>query len=425
MDESHTNVHADINTVIGISHLTPPEAPAAGETPGTQQRNPLDPDGFQTYAAPTDSSTSPYRDAPFQAASYWGTDAHGISPASDGGYGAGVPSDPSLVAQILPFSLGQGVSLNSSPSPALELPLGKAEQGLLISAYLRETGTWCETTDSGRHFTIASVHAMMESPAFCVAAMALASRQLDSVRGRQRQTTLLLYQHTIRVLIHQAPSQADATALATCTLLCVYEMMASDVSEWRRHLKVSPPVGSTLWSVVTLTVSGLCWASDVKKLERLQPRNRQLVLLGFCTHWCSPHPSLVSSSQLTIMTDIWAAFIVGEKTLMPTEFWVDEDLVEPVAAKGQLDAYCNLAILIFAKIINLLADYKHRAGASASDVETINSLWAQLQAWRNHRIMESLPLFRGGKSKQSPFETIIFTQPSSSKGTRHHLSATM
>lgn len=80
---------------------------------------------------------------------------------------------------------------------------------------------------------------MMESPAFRVAAMALASKQLDSVRGRQRQATLLLYQHTIQVLIHQDPSRADATVLATCTLLCVYEMMASDVSEWRRHLKVS------------------------------------------------------------------------------------------------------------------------------------------------------------------------------------------
>lgn len=230
--------------MTSTSHLDPPEARANGDPTGPQERNPLAADGFQTYAAPRGSGTAPYRDVPFQAASCWDADAHSISPASDGGYGVSVTSDPSLVAQILPFSLGQGVSLNSSPSPEPELPLSKAEQGLLISAYLRETGTWCETTDSARHFTIASVHAMMESPAFCVAAMALASRQLDSVRGRQRQATLLLYQHTIRVLIHQDPSKADATLLATCTLLCVYEMMASDVSEWRRHLRVSPPASS-------------------------------------------------------------------------------------------------------------------------------------------------------------------------------------
>lgn len=225
--------------MTSTSRPIPPEAPAVGNPSGQRERNPLAADGFQTYAAPRGSNAAPHRDVPFQAASYWDADVHGISTAADRGYGVGVPSDPSLVAQILPFSLGQGVSLNSSPSPEQELPLSKAEQGFLISAYLRETGTWCETTDSTRHFTVASVHAMMESPAFRVAAMALASRQLDSIRGRQRQATLLLYQHTIQVLIHQDPSQADATVLAACTLLCVYEMMASDVSEWRRHLKVS------------------------------------------------------------------------------------------------------------------------------------------------------------------------------------------
>lgn len=401
------------------SHPTPPEVPTVGKPPEPRERNPLA-DGFQTYATPRGSSAASHRDVPFQAASYWNADAHGISTAPDTGYGVSVPSDPSPVAQILPFSLGQGVSLNSSPSPEQELPLSKAEQGLLISAYLRETGTWCETTDSIRHFTVASVHAMMESPAFRVAAMALASRQLDSIRGRQRQATLLLYQHTIQVLIHQDPSQADATVLAACTLLCVYEMMASDVSEWRRHLKVSPRAYMTNFqSVVTLAVLGLCWASEVKKLERFQSRDCQLLLLGFCTHWCSLHPFLVSGPQLTMLLDIWAAFIVGEKTLMPTESWVDEDLVENVASKGQLDAYCNLAILIFAKIINFLADYQQRAGASTSDAETINSLWEELQTWRTHRLKESLPLFRGGKSKQSPFATIIFTQPSSSKPSQY------
>lgn len=136
-------------------------------------------------------------------------------------------------------------------------------------------------------------------------------------------------------------------------------------------------------------------------------------------------PSLCPGPQLTMILDIWAAFIVGEKTLMPTEFWVDEDLVERAAARGHLDAYCNLAILIFAKIINLLADYQQRAGASASDAETINSLWAELQAWSNHRLKESLPLFRGGKSKQSPFATIIFTHPSSSKAPQHESASNM
>jgi hypothetical protein len=71
--------------------------------------------------------------------------------------------------------------------------------------------------------------------------MALASRQLDHVRHQPRQVTLELYQYTIQLLLRQDPGKQDASVLAACTLLCVYEMMASGVHEWRRHLKVLTP----------------------------------------------------------------------------------------------------------------------------------------------------------------------------------------
>jgi hypothetical protein len=69
--------------------------------------------------------------------------------------------------------------------------------------------------------------------------MALASRQMDHVRRWQRPVTLELYQYTVQLLLRQEPLMQDASVLAACTLLCVYEMMASGVHEWRRHLKVS------------------------------------------------------------------------------------------------------------------------------------------------------------------------------------------
>ena len=122
-----------------------------------------------------------------------------------------------------------------------QLPVSKAEQARLIRLYLQRTGTWCETTDSGRHFTVTYVHKLMENKPFVAAAMVLASRQLDALRHSQSQTTLSLYQHAVRLLIHYDPSQCGEATLATCTLLSVYEMMASDVREWRRHLKVRLP----------------------------------------------------------------------------------------------------------------------------------------------------------------------------------------
>lgn len=232
LDERNTDVDTTITNPVLVTSL--PKAGSVGGLLAPEESDPLAGRGFHTYTAPNSGGT-----APFRATSYQDPDFHSSTPAPAWQYVASVANDPSLVTQILPFSLGQAVSLNSSPFPQLELPISKAEQGFLITAYLRETGTWCETTDSERHFTVSSVHEMMESSAFYIAAMALASKQLDTIRGRQREVTLLLYQHTIQFLIHQDPSQADATVLATCTLLCVYEMMASDVSEWRRHLKVS------------------------------------------------------------------------------------------------------------------------------------------------------------------------------------------
>jgi hypothetical protein len=136
------------------------------------------------------------------------------------------------------FLPDQACSIITLSDIEVELPVSKTEQTRLIRAYLQETGTWCETTDSGRHFTVSYIHKLMENKPFAAAAMALASRQLDAIRHSQRQSTLSLYQHAVQSLLHYEPSQCGEATLATCILLSVYDMMASDVSEWRRHLKV-------------------------------------------------------------------------------------------------------------------------------------------------------------------------------------------
>lgn len=137
-----------------------------------------------------------------------------------------------------PFSLGQAISRGASPEPDIEQPVSSEVRVELMSAFIFETAGWCETTDSARHFSTASIHNMMQSTPFVAAAMSLASRQMDNVRGQARQRTLELYQYTIGLLLRHDPAESDPSILAACTLLCVYEMMASRVVEWRRHLKV-------------------------------------------------------------------------------------------------------------------------------------------------------------------------------------------
>ncbi|KAM0554932.1 hypothetical protein ACHAPJ_006668 [Fusarium lateritium] len=138
---------------------------------------------------------------------------------------------------VAPFSLGQAISRGASPEPEPRFPVSQAIKIDLMSAYIKETATWCETTDTDMHFSTRSLNDMMNSKPFVAAAMSLASRQRDAVQGCRRHLTLELYQYTIRLLLGQDPTKPDSSILATCTILCAYEMMASTVSEWRRHLR--------------------------------------------------------------------------------------------------------------------------------------------------------------------------------------------
>ncbi|KAJ0269009.1 hypothetical protein COL940_012837 [Colletotrichum noveboracense] len=274
-------------------------------------------------------------------------------------------------AFLPPFSLGQAVSQNASPLPDPPPSVSDALRARLISYYLGETGTWCNTTDSEMHFTVKGIHKIMKSIAFSSAAMALASRQLDNAKGGSSQLTLNLYQDTIQFLLRHDPKVADPFILATCTLLCVYEMMSSGVPEWRRHLR---------------------------------RRHRQNLLLGLYKN----------------RSDVWAAFIMEQSTLIPTDSWVQDESVASVAAKNDLDDYCNLAILIFAKIVNVTGPILQNAALSSSEVAPIvNDLWNELQAWLSYRPKDALPLMSAGPTRSNPFPTVVFATSSPSKKASH------
>lgn len=139
----------------------------------------------------------------------------------------------------------------------VDLPVQKREQIQLIRAYLQETGIWCEATDTARHFTVCYIHSLMNNKPFVAAAMALASRQRDAVQKITNNATLNLYRHALQSLIHYEPSQCGQATLVCCILLSVYEMMTSDASEWRRHLKVSQIARAFTFTM--LMIIGLCF----------------------------------------------------------------------------------------------------------------------------------------------------------------------
>lgn len=78
--------------------------------------------------------------------------------------------------------------------------------------------------------------------------------------------------------------------------------------------------------------------------------------------------------------DVWAAFNLEQTTLIPTDSWVHDESVESVAAKGDLDDFCNLTLLSFARALNLL-NGGHAASRSRrrSFGESARRLWRGLQ----------------------------------------------
>ena len=166
----------------------------------------------------------------------------------------GGDSPPGISADVtddstyqLPFSLGLALSRRPSQSELSfhdepQFPIDESLSFTLLDLFIHETATWCETTDSARHMSVTFAHELSNHPIGKAAAFALASRQLSIFDSRYEETSLRLYQHTIRMLIQQDPDGVDSFVLAACVLLCVYEMIASRVGDWRRHLKVCRPV---------------------------------------------------------------------------------------------------------------------------------------------------------------------------------------
>lgn len=190
-------------------------------------------------------------------------------------------SELAQLAFTPPFSLGSAVSPRSLIPLEPQFPIPEDEMYSLILSYCAETATWCDTTDHLKHFSVLSAHNMLDIKVFKAAALALAARQM-SVLGRiEEDIALKCYQYTIRLLIQQHPDQIDQHILATCILLCVYEMMASDIPEWRRHLKVCF-VDRMCERGRALTMTGMRRFILVQALEWIVKRFDQDFFLGIC-----------------------------------------------------------------------------------------------------------------------------------------------
>ncbi|KAI9148267.1 Cytochrome P450 monooxygenase cypX [Paramyrothecium foliicola] len=214
--------------------------------------------------------------------------------------------------------------------------------------------------------------------------MALASRQLDNMQRCSRQMTLELYQYAIQFLLQLDPAAAGPEILAACTLLCIYEMMASDIAEWKRHLE---------------------GCAGLLSLRRWNGSARGIVKTCF---WAFAR------------IDVWAAFSLGETTLLPTTCWVNHNSIEEVVMGGSIDDYCNLSILLFAEIVNCINSRDSSLRGPLNSREALRSLWDRLQDWRRNRPAKARPILRPERPITDAYPQVLFSNHSSVCGNTYY-----
>ncbi|KAJ4982961.1 alkaline phosphatase family protein [Stagonosporopsis vannaccii] len=288
----------------------------------------------------------------------------------------GVPEDHcSAATSTSSQSLGSGYFFVAPAYFDVDLPIPKPEQAYLIRAYTQETGTWCEATDIHQHFTVTSLQALMKNKPFSAAAMALASRQRDATHKNPSDSTLKIYQYAVQSLLHYEPSQCgEATLSGGATFRFVRLVLRARL-------------------IASLTAVGLCVQSDEQRLEWLLSSSCGSVFLGFCTYWYVQEANL--SPLYSISPDIWAAYLLQERTLVPTETWMD---CEEGAMAKTPESHCNLATLLLARIINYLADMRR---------DNLNELWNDLQGWFNSRPPQFSPVLRTEPGRDNPFPVVL------------------
>ncbi len=111
---------------------------------------------------------------------------------------------------------------------------------------------------------------------------------------------------------------------------------------------------------------------------------------------------------------MWAAFLLEKKTLLPTSYWVDDENLPDIAARQNLDDFCNLSILTFGRLVNILAKGEDRT-STAEPNHHPQKLWEDFQSWWENRPKRARPLFRTPPTRSNPFATIVFIDPSSSE----------
>lgn len=261
----------------------------------------------------------------------------------------------------------------------------------LFTNFVEEIAGWLDMFDHKKHFTTIFVTLSKKSLPLYYSILAISSRHLDETKKLQKKNdhlTYHLYQRSLYYLVPMVQGNSNIEVVASCIILCVFEMMNPSPLNWRKHLKG----GATL-----LMAANIHGFSD--SMEK-------------SLFWCF------------LRMDICNALINDEPTLIPLRKWGDLSFIEDgddddddliIAARYKekflsfssqnSDMYSNYIVFLAARTVNLISDGNDFLSKTINSVNfetSFDALYQELLEWYINRPVTMKPIICHSDDEEFP-----------------------
>lgn len=284
----------------------------------------------------------------------------------------------------LPLSMAQTSSPGTSEQ---ETPvwLTMYETKMLLKNYLYNVAPWLDMFDLSRQFGLETTQLSKTSKGLRYALLALSARQKEKLDASYDPSkSKILYQLSLKHLIPSVKNTPDITAISTCVLLCVIEMMSVAPEKWRYHIEGCAALFKAMG------INGFS-----SKYERAM-------------FWCFARMDVNSG-------------VVGEqKTMIQSDKWLPQgvsvyDAHDLFVHEKSIDMYANYMVFLCSRVLNLIAT--EDAGDFDKEWE---KLWNEVNQWHSERPtqMQSIIEF-----DSSPFPEVLYDNgPAISSNQLYHMA---
>ncbi|KAF4122313.1 C6 transcription factor [Geosmithia morbida] len=276
--------------------------------------------------------------------------------------------------------------------------LRKDEEIVLWRNWFGEIAPWLDKFDRDAAFQNAVPHMAASHDHLRYSLLALSARQLELKETTQpTDRSLTLYQQAIHLLLPHLPSRSTAV-IASCVILCVLEMLSCSPKAWRRHL------------------------DGCASLMQAVGMNGAVGGVEESLFWCFAR------------MDVCGGLISSVKTLIPADQWATKmDLDTDVSfyrSQPGFHSWANYMVYLVAQVLDLLAPVPTEPldVPSRTDPKFRTrwiKLWGYIWDWHHVRPAPLHSIMTIPSSEDSPFPTILFSNPAAISGNQLYHTASI